>query len=76
MQYLRILLSSFGEKHFERFCIKLTMFKLFFAIISPIIQMASPFEQTLIRHTQGLFECNILEFCSVVWEKKIFKGLH
>ena len=38
--------------------------------------MAPPFEQTLITHAQGLFVCNILEFCSVVWEKKMFKGLH
>ena len=37
--------------------------------------MAPPFEQTLIRHTQGLLVCNIEEFCSVVSEKKIFKGL-
>ena len=51
------------------------MFKLSLATISPIMQMAPPFEQTLIRNTQGLFVCDILEFCSVVLEKKIFKGL-
>ena len=33
-----ILFSSFGEEEdFQRFCIKLTMSKMFFAIISPII---------------------------------------
>ena len=38
--------------------------------------MAPPFEQNLITHTQGLFLCNILEFCGAVLEKKIFKGVH
>ena len=38
--------------------------------------MVPPFEQTIIRHTQGLFVCNICEeFCEAVLEKKIFKGL-
>ena len=32
MQYLRILFSSLGEEDFQKFCIKLTMFKLFLAI--------------------------------------------
>ena len=60
VQYLRILFSSFEEEDFQRFCIKLfTMFKLFLAIISPIISVAPPFEQTLIRHAQGLFVCDI-----------------
>ena len=36
--------------------------------------MAPPFEQTLITLSQGLFICNIKEFCSAVLEKKIFKG--
>ena len=36
--------------------------------------MAPSFEETLITHTQGLFVCNISEFCRVVLEK-IFKGL-
>ena len=39
------------------------MFNLFLAIISPIMQVAPPFEhpfeQTLMTHTQGLFVCNI-----------------
>ena len=52
MQYLRILFNSFGEEDFQRFCIKLSMFKLFLAIISPIMQVAPPFEDFLIGHTQ------------------------
>ena len=52
------------------------MFKLSLAIISPIKQVAPPFEQTLITHTQALFVCNIYELCRVVLEKKIFKCLH
>ena len=36
--------------------------------------LTRPFEQTLITHTQGLFMCNIIEFCPVFSEKKIFKG--
>ena len=55
MQYLRILFCSLGEEDFQRFCIKLTMFKLFLSIILPIMQVAPPFEQFLIRHTQELF---------------------
>ena len=31
------LFSSFGEEDFQRFCVKLTMFKLFLAIISLIM---------------------------------------
>ena len=50
--------QQFGEEDFQRFCIKLSMFKLFLAIISPIMQVAPPFEQFLIRHTQELFVCN------------------
>ena len=46
MQYLRILFSSFGQEDFQMFCIKLTMFKWFLAIISQIIFVAPPFEQT------------------------------
>ena len=37
--------------------------------------MASPIKQTLIKHFQGLFECDIQEFCVSVL-KKIYKGLH
>ena len=37
VQYLRILFSSFGEEDFQRFSIKLIMFKLFLAIISTIM---------------------------------------
>ena len=51
--------QQFGEEDFQRFYIKLSMFKLFLAIISPIMQVAPPFEQFLIRHTQELFVCNI-----------------
>ena len=40
------------------------------------MQVAPPFQQTRITHTQGLFVCNIEQFCSVVLKKKIFKGLH
>ena len=75
MQYLRILLSSFGEED-SKVCIEFSMFKLSLAIISPIMQVAPPFEQTLITHTQGPCVCNIIEFCQVVLEKNIFKGLH
>ena len=59
MQYLRILFNSFGEEDFQRFCIKLSMFKLVLATISPIKQVVPSFEQFLIRHTQELFVCNI-----------------
>ena len=51
--------QQFGEEDFQRFWIKLSMFKLFLAIISPIIQVAPPFEQFSIRHTQELFVYNI-----------------
>ena len=51
--------QQFGEKDFQWFCINLSMFKLFLAIISPIMQVAPPFEQFLIKHTQELFVCNI-----------------
>ena len=51
--------QQFGEEDFQRFCIKLSMFKLLLAIILPIMQVAPPFEQFLIRHTQELFVCNI-----------------
>ena len=37
--------------------------------------MAPPFEQTIFTQTQGLFVCNILEFCWVLLKKKIFKGV-
>ena len=37
LQYQRILFSSFREEDFQKFCIKLTMFKLFLPIISPIM---------------------------------------
>ena len=47
------------EKKIFKVCIKLTMFKMFLSIISPIKQVGPPFEQTLITHTQGLFVCNI-----------------
>ena len=40
-------------------CIKLTIFKLFLAIISPIMYVAPLFGQSLIKHAQGLFVCNI-----------------
>ena len=46
------------------------------AIISKIMQVASPLEQILITHVRGLSGYNILEFCQVVLEKKIFKALH
>ena len=52
------------------------MFKLALAINLLLMYETSPFEQTLITHNRGLFVCNILEFCSVVLEKKSFKGLH
>ena len=50
------------------------MFKLSMGIISQILQVEPPFEQTVITHAQGLFVCNIKEFGAVVL-KKIFKGL-
>ena len=59
VQYLKILFSSFGEEDFQMFCIKLTMFKLFLTIISLIMYVAPPLEQSLIRHNPGLFVCNI-----------------
>ena len=37
VQYLRILFNIFGEEDFQMFCIKLSMFKLFLAIISLIM---------------------------------------
>ena len=52
------------------------MSKLALAINLMLMKATPPFEQTLITHNQGLFVCNIQEFCSVVFEKKIFKGLH
>ena len=52
------------------------MFKLALAVNLLLMLAAPSFKQTLITHNQGLFVCNILEFCSVVLEKKIFKGLH
>ena len=33
IQYLRILFRSFGEEAFQRFCIKLTMFKMFWLLV-------------------------------------------
>ena len=59
VQYLRILFNSFGED-FQRFCINLSMLKLFSAIISPIMYVAPPFEQTLIRHTKD-YLCEIFK---------------
>ena len=41
-------------------CVSFHPFKLFLAIISLIIQVAPPFEQTLITHTQGLQYLRIL----------------
>ena len=52
------------------------MFKFALAINLLLMWVEPPFEQTLITHNQGLFVCNIEDFCSVVLEKKIFKGLH
>ena len=52
-------IQQFCKEDFQRFCIKLTMFKLFLAIIFADNEDTPPFEQILIRHTQGLFECNI-----------------
>ena len=46
-------------RRFLKVCIKFSMFKLSLAIISPIMKVAPPFEQTLIRRTKGLFVCNI-----------------
>ena len=74
MQYLRILLSSFGED-FQRFASNF-LYSYCLWLYLPIMQLVPPFEQTRITHTKGLFVCNIYEFCSVVFEKKIFKGLH
>ena len=48
MQYLRILSSSFGEEDFQRIALNLLCS---LAINSPIMQMAPPFEQTVIAHT-------------------------
>ena len=58
VQHPRIFLSSFQEEDFSKVCIKFSVFELSLAIISPIMQLAPKFEQTLIQHTQGLFVCN------------------
>ena len=42
VQYQRILLSSFGEEDFQSFSIKLTMFKIFWAIILLVMYVAPP----------------------------------
>ena len=52
------------------------MFKLSLAIISAIMWVPTPFEESVITHTQGLFVCNIQVFCRVILKMKIFKGLH
>ena len=74
-QYLRILFSSFGEEDFQGFYIK---YMLYVQIVyySTDNVGGAPFEQTLIRHAQGLFVSNIYKVCLVVLEKNIFKGLH
>ena len=71
MQYLRILFYSFGEEDFQRFCIKLSMFKLFLAIILTIIKVGPPF-------CQFLKKLDILKdylFAIFKNSEKIFKGL-
>ena len=53
---------SFGEEDFQRLAFKNLLCSnclWLLNIISPIMPVAPPFEQTLIRHTQGLFVCNI-----------------
>ena len=59
VQYLRILLSSFGEEDFQRFAINLLCSNCLSLLFRKTMQVAPPFEQTLIAHTQGLFMCNI-----------------
>ena len=57
VQYLKILLNSFGEENFQRLhsiCYVKTV-----AIISLIMQVAPPLKQTLITHIQGLYMRNI-----------------
>ena len=55
--------EQFWRRRFLNVCTTFAMFTLSFAIISQIIQVVPSFEQTLITHTQGLFVCNIREFC-------------
>ena len=47
------------KKYILKVCIKLVMLKLSLAIISRIMYVAAPFEQTLIRQAQELFVCKI-----------------
>ena len=49
---------------------------IYFTLLLLPLEQTLHFEQTLITHTQGLFVCNIIEFCWAVLENKIFKGLH
>ena len=60
MQYQRIeYVEYFSEKKILKILHQIGyMFKLSFAIISPIMWVVPPFEHTLIAHTQGLFLCN------------------
>ena len=53
---------------FQRFTLNLLFTKLYLVIISQIIRLASPFEQTLFTHTKDNLYTVVLE--------KIFKGLH
>ena len=77
MNYLCAISKNFVEQfwriRFPKVCITIAMFKLALAINFLIMLVAPPFEQTLITHNQGLFICNIQEFCLIL-EKKIFKG--
>ena len=68
--------EQFWRIRFSMVCITSAMFKSALSINLLLIYMAPPLEQTLITLNQGLFVCNIQECCSVVLEKKIFKGLH
>ena len=75
VQYLRFSFGSFGEEDFQRYELNLLCSNSIWLLFHQSCRLCPPFEQTLITHTgvQGLFVCNISEFCRVVLEKKIFK---
>ena len=73
MQYPKVLFIVFKEKLCEYVTLNL-LYNYVFAVIFPIMLVLPPLE-TLITITQGLFVCNILKLCLVVFEKKIFEDL-
>ena len=75
VQHLRIWLSSFEEENFQRFALnKITMFKLFVDIISPIMLVAPLFEQTLIIHAQTTTCVKCLRILFISFGEEDFQG--